>query len=268
MPDHSFNPVIAEKYGTDAAIFLQNIWFWIKRNKAYKQNFFEGKYWTFNSMDAFREVHPYWSRRQIERIIGTCRKEGLLLSGCFNEDRRDRTCWYTLSEKILAFFDGETGLPKAGEEPESDGNVTTDSAACISPNGEMHFTERGSACHQTVKSIYRSDIKQTDKKHIPPIVPHEVFEICAKYSGDDAELQDAILGLLENRAKANKSPVKTTRAMNGILTKLDKLSGGNRELKLALLEKATVSNWLTVFSLKPDEMPASGAEGEEGVTYI
>ena len=80
---------------------------------------------------------------------------------------------------------------------------------------------------------------------------------------------EAILGLLENRAAANKSPVKTTRAMNGILNKLDKLSGGDRTMKLVLLEKATVANWLTVFPLKPDELPArAGAyddEGEDGI---
>lgn len=57
--------------------------------------------------------------------------------------------------------------------------------------------------------------------------------------------------------------------MNGILNKLDKLSGGDRGMKLALLDKATVSNWLTVFPLKPDELPASPDpyrdEGEDGI---
>lgn len=102
----------------------------------------------------------------------------------------------------------------------------------------------------------------------PPIVPREIFDLCAGYAGEDAKLLDAVVGFLENRAVAKKSPVKTTRAMNGILNKLDRLSGGDRELKLALLDKATVANWLTVFPLKPDELPASGSEGEEEVTYI
>ena len=58
--------------------------------------------------------------------------------------------------------------------------------------------------------------------------------------------------------------------MNGILNKLDKLSGGDRGMKLALLEKATVSNWLTVFPLKLDELPTSSSvpyneEGEDGI---
>lgn len=109
---------------------------------------------------------------------------------------------------------------------------------------------------------------KSNSKGIPPIVPREVLARCSAYAGEDGELLEAILGLLENRAAAKKSPVKTVRAMNGILNKLDKLSGGDRRMKLALLDKATVSNWLTVFPLKADELPDAGTGGEEGVTYI
>ena len=134
--------------------------------------------------------------------------------------------------------------------------------------GEENFTPEN-FCPPGVKKISPPlNSKNNTSKNIPPIVPREVFDLCVGYAGKDGELLDAILGLLENRAAANKSPVKTTRAMNGILNKLDKLSGGDRGMKLALLDKATVSNWLTVFPLKPDELPASGVEGEEGVTYI
>jgi len=92
----------------------------------------------------------------------------------------------------------------------------------------------------------------------PPIIPHEIFSLCAAYAGEDGELLEAILGLLENRAALRK-PVKTAKAMNGILRRLDKHSGGARAVKLLLLEKATMLNWLTVYPLKPDELPAQGA---------
>ncbi len=97
----------------------------------------------------------------------------------------------------------------------------------------------------------------------PPIVPHEIFSLCAAYAGEDGELLEAILGLLENRAALRKS-VKTARAMNSILRQLDKHSGGDRAVKLLMLERATLSNWLTVYPLKPDELPAPSAYNEEG----
>ena len=53
IPDHHFNPVLAQTYGVDAAVFLHNIYFWLKHNKAYEKNFYEGRYWTFNSLAAF-----------------------------------------------------------------------------------------------------------------------------------------------------------------------------------------------------------------------
>ena len=136
MPDHSFHPALAREYGTDAAIFLQNIWFWVRHNRAHEQNFHEGRYWTYNSVTAFCKVHPYWSRRQIERIIGRCRREGLLLSGCFNQDRRDRTCWYTLSDKALALLEG-------GPQTE----------ACGSQNSEAHTAGPGNPGRETVEPL-------------------------------------------------------------------------------------------------------------------
>lgn len=155
------------------------------------------------------------------------------------------------------------GQELAREDPE-DG--TEDAAGGILKNEDTSPQKREDGIlknedHTTKSNIY---------KNIPPIIPREIFSICERYAGEDGELLGAILGLLENRAKVNKSPVKTTRAMNGILKKLDRLSGRGRELKLALLEKATVSNWLTVYPLKPDELPASGVAGynEEGYDGI
>lgn len=101
-----------------------------------------------------------------------------------------------------------------------------------------------------------------DRKNQTPITPADVEKRIAEYCGEDEELREAIMGLLDNRAKLNRQKaVKTERALNGILRKLDDLSGGRREMKLALLDKATMNNWLTVYELKPDEIPAVRTEG-------
>lgn len=106
--------------------------------------------------------------------------------------------------------------------------------------------------------------------NIPPIVPQEkstetaeVRVRLAEYAGEDMELLSAIYGLLENRRVANRKPVKTLRALNGILNGLDRLSSGDRERKIALLEHATLSNWLTVYPLREDRPKASEAPNEE-----
>lgn len=108
------------------------------------------------------------------------------------------------------------------------------------------------------------------RENIPPIVPQEksteLPEIKSRltdYAGEDTELLSAIQGLLENRRVANKKPVKTLRALNGILKGLDRLSGGDRNQKLALLEHATLCNWLTVYPLRRDRYRAAEPEEED-----
>lgn len=101
-----------------------------------------------------------------------------------------------------------------------------------------------------------------NRKKETPIAPAEVVEVVEKYCGEDDELREWIMGLLENRIKINRrKAVETERAMSGILRKLDKLSDGRREVKIALLDKAISMNWLTVYELKPDEMPVVRTEG-------
>ena len=90
-----------------------------------------------------------------------------------------------------------------------------------------------------------------------------MLDAAREYVGKDRELADALYGLLENR-HAMKKPVKTLRSLNGILREPDKLSGGDRAVKVAMLHKATTSNWLTVYALKSDEVPQRPApDGRE-----
>lgn len=125
-------------------------------------------------------------------------------------------------------------------------------------NGETRQREKPSSGFPTQINTKRTE----EEKKQTPIAPAEVEKLVEEYCGEDDELREAIMGLLENRAKLNRQKtVKTERAMSGILRKLDELSGGRRELKLALLDKAISMNWLTVYELKPDEMPAVRTEG-------
>ena len=86
-----------------------------------------------------------------------------------------------------------------------------------------------------------------------PIVPHEVWDAIEKYIGDDPEYMAAFEGFLTNRI-ALKKPVKTARAINTIINRLRAVA--RRETEIAMLDKATMSNWLTVYPLKEDELPA------------
>lgn len=105
-----------------------------------------------------------------------------------------------------------------------------------------------------------------------PYPPIEVMKRLKEYAAGDSELYDAILGLALNRREVlgARKAVKTVRTLNGILRDLDNRSGGNRAVKLLMLDNAVKNNWMTVYALKPDEMPkasdqAFNEEGEDGI---
>lgn len=102
-----------------------------------------------------------------------------------------------------------------------------------------------------------------ERRNKPPIVPREVLARVDEACGEDQELRDGIMALLENRKKLRK-PVDTVKKIDGILNRLSEYSGGNRRMKLAMLDKAVEWDWLSVYPLKPDELPqADGGQGKE-----
>lgn len=104
MMSHSFDTTIVVKYGINQAIMLGSIYSWVEKNIQNDENCFEGRYWTYNSIKAFTEQFPFWSERQIRDIISKLKENELIEIGCFNENKFDKTAWYTLTEKGFALF--------------------------------------------------------------------------------------------------------------------------------------------------------------------
>jgi hypothetical protein len=109
--NYSFNKEIAIKYGVDEAIVLNNITFWIEKNKANNKHFYDGKYWTYNSINAWCELFPFWTPKQIRRILLSLENKGLIERGNFNKASYDRTLWYSLTENSIC-PKGKMDLPK------------------------------------------------------------------------------------------------------------------------------------------------------------
>jgi hypothetical protein len=142
--DYTFNGEVAKMYGVDEAVFIHNLYWWIAKNEANGRHYYDGRNWTYNSMDAFTKLFPFWSRRQVERIVRKLKDNGAIYIGNYNLAGFDRTQWYALSETVIAIY----------------------------ANGDTHFTESLNPFHQTVTPIspngdtntrYKPDIN-TDSK--------------------------------------------------------------------------------------------------------
>ena len=149
---HSFDIDIAEKYGIAESIFLCNIAFWVKQNALNGHNYFEGKYWTYNSLAAFKGLFCYMSEWTIKKAIKNLKDNGLILTGNFNNDKFNHTNYYTLTEKGLALIKNSTERLVENQPIESE-------------NTDLSILN---------KHTDSTDINITD---IPPIIPREVAEL-------------------------------------------------------------------------------------------
>ena len=91
---HSFDTEIAEKVGVNAAIIYQNIVFWTEKNKANEINFYDGRYWTYNSVSAWKKLFPYMGHSQIKTAIKKLENSGLIVVGNYNESAYNHTKWF------------------------------------------------------------------------------------------------------------------------------------------------------------------------------
>jgi uncharacterized phage protein (TIGR02220 family) len=122
--NHSFNVSVAVVVGVLPATIFNSIGFWVTTNMANENNCFDGKYWVYNTVSAWTDLFPYATKKQVERALGKLRDADLIETGCFNEDKRDRTLWYTLSSLGWSMYGPPANL-SAGD--------------CNSPHGEPRF---------------------------------------------------------------------------------------------------------------------------------
>lgn len=147
--------------------------------------------------------------------------------------------------------------------------VLQDEAPCaenpttVAPCADLPFTAKPSTDLPFAANPTQQN-KDLTKERLTntPKVPNEVYDAIDRYIGDDPEYRAAFDGFLANRI-AMRKPVKTARAINTIINRLRMVN--DREVEIAMLDKATERNWQTVYKLRPDELPARPAP--EGRAY-
>lgn len=86
----------------DEAVILQQIHYWIEK----RQNYREGRYWVYNSMENWMQQFPWIkSRTTLTRYFNDLEKKGLLITGNYNKAGFDKTKWYTIDYSTLSDFE-------------------------------------------------------------------------------------------------------------------------------------------------------------------
>src|SRR5258708_1290691 len=84
-------PSLAKLIGLNESIFLQQIHYWLIKNQRENRNFKSERYWTYNTLEEWQEVFPFWSTRTIRRIVSSLVDRKILLHEKMADNNWDRT---------------------------------------------------------------------------------------------------------------------------------------------------------------------------------
>lgn len=163
-----FDGAVAEMYGVDGAVFISRLQFWIEKNAANDRHYHEGRYWTYNSLRAMEKLFPFWSRRQIERIVKNLKDKGVLLTANYARDSHDRTLFYALDESKLPIS------PFGGD---------------LSPNGEM------------INEQLKTQIREEEDKANKPEISNKPQQLADRYNAICTSLPK-VVRLTDKRRRA------------------------------------------------------------------
>lgn len=123
------------KYGVTEAILIYHLEYWIKKNEANNKNFFDGRYWTYNSIKAWSELFPYLSEKKIRNALKHLENEGLILTGNYNTSAYDRTRWYAFSDMATSILlKGQMEIEKKSNQNSEKGEPIPDIIPYTVPN--------------------------------------------------------------------------------------------------------------------------------------
>lgn len=239
---HFFDVNIAKEYGVHCAVVFQHIWHWVKKNEANETNYYDGKYWTYNSIKAFGDLFPYLSKKQIETALKKLRDEGLIETGNYNVVRYDRTLWYAVTEKgksILMY-----GENRFSNDVESNSQI-----------GEIENANLGNRIPSEVEPIpYINTNRNTDRNSYRNTNNKRE----AVYYPLDERLNLAFTDYVEMR-KQIKKPM-TSKAIDLAMKKLEELSKGDNDIAVQILDQSVLNSWQGLFPLKEEKQQTKKAD--------
>lgn len=113
--------LLARLIGLNHAIVLQQIHYWLHVNKLADRNYVDGRYWTYNSQEAWWKAHfqGLWSLDTQRKIFAELQEAGLLVVANHNKLHFDRTYWYSIDYDRLETLVSESTLSNLGSKHSS-----------------------------------------------------------------------------------------------------------------------------------------------------
>ncbi len=179
---YAFDVDVANQYGVDEAIMVRSFQFWIELNISNKTNLHDGRTWTYNTITALAKRFPFWSEKQVRRIVKSLIKQRILVVGNYNSHSYDRTTWYAFSVEELWLQAVILNNSPKGKVADS----------LSSPDGQQLKTIEGIASPQKVTTIpitntVTNTVKEKRGRFTPPTLEEVRSFVVEKQLSCEAE---------------------------------------------------------------------------------
>lgn len=174
---HSFDILLAARFGVEEAILIHHFQHWIRINRANKRNIHLGRCWTYQTRKEIAERFPYFDTDRVRRLTERLVDMGVLIVANMNKKKMDKTLWY-------AFYD-----EKAFAVDEETSNILYERQNCHS-SGEIANPVGKSA--KAIPDTIPKDSKASDKKEREkaapsptpyPELPENIYTYTSQVSG-------------------------------------------------------------------------------------
>ena len=170
--------------GVNDALVVQQIHYWLKHNETEgkeETHFYEGRWWTYNTVAQWQETFPFWSESTIKRSFERLEAAEIVLVGKFHKNPFNHTKWYSLDYDLIdeytaPFLEVAHGkiLPENGKNISNDVTVTSsDTDSVTSSYTETNDTET-SLIIKSNKRMSHQDVTSKGKEvKDKDLRPHE-----------------------------------------------------------------------------------------------
>lgn len=258
---------VAMEVGIEAAILLEDIYYWVNHNREREHNFNEGYYWTVNSYQDFVNRFPCFSVGKIKRLLAQLKTAGFIEARHYrNYDPRNRSLWYRTKQKTAEHY---TSLAEAANQRNSsefdtfqehksdltDAKVKSD--LCMSPNRPMHRTES----HFPSILTNSTDIKARTEKGATDAAVSSKAHLPEVFNGvEDVELRKVLMAFADER-RLHRKPL-SSQAATMLLDKLEELAPHDTNKQVEIVKNSIINGWGSFYQLSAPKVQLPGGTKE------
>jgi len=245
---------VAMEVGVEAAILLEDIYYWVNHNREREHNFNEGYYWTVNSYQDFVNRFPCFSVGKIKRLLAQLKTAGFIEARHYrNYDPRNRSLWYRTTQKTAEHYTSlaEAANQRNGDEFDTFQGHKSDSTCasvksdqCMSQNRPMHRTElhfpsilTNSTNIRAHTEIEAAGAAVSSKSCLPGI-----FDAV-----EDEELRKVLMAFAKER-KLYRKPISAQGATL-LMDKLEELAPHDTNKQVEIVKNSIINGWGSFYQL-------------------